>query len=144
MKKTHSAVVSEVIGVPVGAVWKALVDPALVKRYLFGTDMKADWKVGGNIVYSGEWQGKRYEDKGVILELKEGALLKTTYWSSMSGQPDLPENRSVVAYSLKAEAGGTRITIKQENIESAESAEHSAANWKGVLEGMKALLETKR
>src|SRR5512145_3004897 len=82
MKKTHSAVVSEVIGVPPSAVWKALVEPALVKRYLFGTNMEADWKIGGKIVYSGVWRGKPYEDKGVILELKEGERLKTTYWSS--------------------------------------------------------------
>ena len=141
MEKKHTATASVSISVPAAAAWKALVDPALVKKYLFGTDVRSSWKIGDAIVYSGEWQGKKYEDRGVILDLKEGKLLKSTYWSSMSGLPDLPENRNIVTYSLKEENGGTLVTVAQDNIASAESAEHSAANWKGVLEAMKSLLE---
>ena len=28
-------------------VWNALTDPAAIKRYMFGSDVTSDWKVGG-------------------------------------------------------------------------------------------------
>ena len=63
-------------------VWQALSDPAKVKQYLFGTNMSADWRVGGRIEYRGSWEGKEYVDGGTILELEPEKILKSTYWSS--------------------------------------------------------------
>ena len=53
------------IHTPVTEVWKALTEPALIKQYLFGTDTVTDWKKGSAIVYSGVYQGKSYQDKGL-------------------------------------------------------------------------------
>lgn len=141
MKNAHVAKASVFIGVPAEKAWKALVDPALVKRYLFGTDMKAEWKVGGKITYSGEWEGRKYQDKGVILELDEGKVFKSSYWSAMSGLPDLPENYNGVTYRLSEAKGGTIVSVEQDNVASAEAAEHSSSNWKAALGSMKAILE---
>ena len=47
---------------PISKVWKGLTDPALVKQYFFGTNLKSDWKVGSRITFSGEWDGKTYVD----------------------------------------------------------------------------------
>ena len=55
------------------AVWNALVDPAIIKQYMFGTTVTSDWKEGSPIVWKGEWQGKPYEDKGVILRMQPHA-----------------------------------------------------------------------
>src|SRR5689334_20196431 len=49
-------------------VWKALTDPALIKKYFFGTDAESDWKKGSPVRFRGEWEGKPYEDKGTVLE----------------------------------------------------------------------------
>ena len=122
-------------------VWEALTSPALIKQYLFGTDVETDWKVGSPIVYRGQWQGKTYEDKGVILALEPEKLLKSTYWSSMAGKPDAPENYQTVTYTLEPHGEETTLTLTQENAASAEDRDHSAQNWKMVLEGMKKLLE---
>src|SRR5437762_13678810 len=73
-------------------VWAALVSPAAIKRYMFETDVRSDWKEGSPITWSGEWQGKRYEDKGKILQLKPGRLLRYTHFSPLAGLPDAPEN----------------------------------------------------
>ena len=66
---------STLIAAPAGKVWDALVTPAAIKQYMFGTTVVSDWKEGNPIVWKGEWQGKRYEDKGVIQQLKPGRAL---------------------------------------------------------------------
>src|SRR5471030_2919380 len=96
---------------PATKVWKGLTDPAIVKQYFFGTDLKSDWKVGGPITFSGEWEGKAYKDGGIILEIDPPKLLKYTYWSSMSGTEDKPENYNNVTYELKEDNGVTALVI---------------------------------
>src|SRR6185436_11603150 len=131
-----------VIDSPVAKVWQAIVDPVMVKQYLFGTDMKVSaWEVGGKISYSGSWEGKPYEDKGTILEIIPEKKLVSTYWSSASGTEDKPENYMKVTYELIPEGDGTKMMITQENAPTQESADHSAANWESVLEAMKKLVE---
>jgi uncharacterized protein YndB with AHSA1/START domain len=130
------------INAPAQAVWQALTDPAMVKQYLFGTEMSvSEWQVGGQIRYRGVWQGKSYEDKGEILELIPEQKLVSTYYSSMSGKPDAPENYSRVSYELAPEVGGVKLTITQENNPTAESAQHSENNWRMVLQSVKQLVE---
>jgi hypothetical protein len=67
--------------------------------------------------------------------------LVSTFWSSLAGLPDVPENYKTVRYELSAEGGGTRLTITQDNNDTQEDANHSEQNWKMVLDGMKKLLE---
>jgi uncharacterized protein YndB with AHSA1/START domain len=59
-----------IINAPTSKVWDALVNPEMIKQYMFGTNAISDWKKGSPIVFKGEWQGKTYEDKGVILRLE--------------------------------------------------------------------------
>ena len=141
MKKTYTATASTVIHAPASKVWEAITNPALIKQYLFGTDVISDWKVGSPILYRGEWQGKPFEDKGQILEIEPEKRLVSTHWSPMSGVPDLPENYHKVTYQLSDTNGKTEVTILQDNNASEEEKAHSEANWKAVLEGMKKLLE---
>lgn len=122
-------------------VWRGLTDPAMVKDYFFGTDLKCDWKKGSPIVFSGEWDGKRYEDKGVIQEIEPEKYLAYTYWSSMSGTEDLPENYANVTYSLEEGSGTTTLTITQDNIKDEASKQHSEQNWQALMGELKKILE---
>lgn len=141
MAKGFTTQRSIVLAVPAARVWEALTRPEIVKQYMFGTNMSADWRVGGSITYAGEWEGKPYVDKGTILELKPGRLLSSTYLSSMSGKEDKPENYNTVTYSLSEKDGKTTLTVTQDNNPTQESAEHSAANWGQVLEAMRKIVE---
>jgi uncharacterized protein YndB with AHSA1/START domain len=129
------------INAPISKVWDALTKPELIKQYLFGTEVTTDWQVGSPITYKGTWEGKAYEDKGVVLENEPGKLLVSTFWSSLSGVPDLPENYQTVRYELSTEDGGTRLALTQDNNATREDSEHSEQNWNMVLEGLKKLLE---
>jgi uncharacterized protein YndB with AHSA1/START domain len=141
MKKTYTARQSIRIQAPAARVWQALTRPELVKQYLFGTDLTADWRVGGAITYRGQWEGKPYEDKGAVKMFEPERRLQTTYFSSLSGLEDKPENYNTVTYELSESDGGTTLTVTQDNNASQESAEHSAKNWAMVLEGLKKVLE---
>src|SRR5437870_1210110 len=125
------------------SVWNAITDPALVKEYLFGTKMTADWRVGGKITYRGTWEGKEYEDGGTILQIEPEKILRSTYWSSMSGTEDKPENYLTVTYTLEKKDNGTLLTVTQDNNKTEEGKEHSGNNWQMVLEKMKEVVEKK-
>lgn len=143
MKDSHVARASVEVSAGAEKVWRALTDPKLIKEYLFGTEAASDWKVGSPITYKGVWQGKAYEDKGTILEIVPNRVLKSTYWSGMSGLEDKPENYSTVTYELSESRGRTTVTVSQDNNPTRESADHSQANWTVVLKGLKDLLEKK-
>lgn len=130
-----------VINTPASKVWDALTNPSLIKQYLFGTEVTSEWKVGSSITYRGEWEGKPYEDKGEILQIEPEKLLVSTFWSSLAGLPDIPENYKTLYYKLSTEIGGTRLTLIQDNNANQEEADHSAQNWNTVLDGLKKLLE---
>jgi len=141
MNNTFTSKTSTTINAPASKVWDALIKPDLIKQYLFGTQITTDWQVGSPITYKGIWNGKTYEDKGRVLQIEIGKLLVSTFWSSLSGLPDVPANYKTVRYELTTESNGTRLTITQDNNDSQEEANHSEQNWIMVLDGIKKLLE---
>jgi uncharacterized protein YndB with AHSA1/START domain len=141
MKPTYISKASITIQAPAASVWNALTQPQLIQQYLFGTEVTTDWQVGSPITYKGMWEGRPYEDKGKVLQFEPGRLLVSTFWSSFSGLPDLPENYKTVRYELTPTDSGTRLTITQDNNDTQEEASHSEQNWNMVLDGLKKLLE---
>ncbi len=141
MDTKYVAQATIVINTHPSEVWDALTRPELIQQYLFGTRVTTDWRVGSPITYRGTWQGKDYEDKGKVLRNEPEKLLVSTFWSSLSGVPDVPENYKTVRYELSAEGGGTQLTITQDNNDNQEEADHSEQNWRMVLDGIKRLLE---
>jgi uncharacterized protein YndB with AHSA1/START domain len=130
-----------VIHAPPEKVWRALTEPALVGRVMFGAEVRSDWRQGSPITYRGEWQGKPYEDKGEILQITPERRLKTTHFSPLTGKPDKPENYHVVDIQLQEEGGTTRVTVAQSNNPTEDAAEHSAKNWELMLGNLKEVAE---
>lgn len=143
MDKGFIAKATVAIDAPATKVWEAIITPEIIKQYLFGTEVITDWKEGSSITYKGVWQGKSYEDKGKILQVIPEKLFKSTYWSSMSGTVDKPENYATVTYELREKNGQTELTLNQDNNLTEESKVHSEQNWKIVLSNLKKLLEGK-
>jgi uncharacterized protein YndB with AHSA1/START domain len=125
-------------------VWTALTDPAEIEKYMFGSHVVTDWRPGSSIVWEGEYEGKRYEDKGEIVEIKPARRLKVTHFSPLSGQEDVPENYHTLTYELEAAGAMTRMALSQDNNPTVEAAEHSKANWEKMLSGLKEVVETSK
>jgi len=141
MDKNLIAHASILINAPIGSVWNALVEPKTIKQYMFGSDVISDWRAGSPIVWKGEYQGKPYQDKGKILQIKSGRMIQYSHFSPLSGLPDEPGNYHTVTIELAEEADSTRISLEQDNNASKEEAEHSDKNWEMMLTAMKKLLE---
>jgi uncharacterized protein YndB with AHSA1/START domain len=131
------------IEVPIADVWDAIVNPEIVKEYMFGSTVVSDWKEGSTIVWKGVWQGKQYEDRGRILELEPRRLISYTHYSPLSGLPDVPDNYHTVTVSLSPRGKGTIVSLSQDNNLTPEARDHSSKNWGMMLDGLKRLLEEK-
>jgi uncharacterized protein YndB with AHSA1/START domain len=143
MKKNLIAETSITIDASTDAVWKAITTPALIKEYLMGTTAKSDWKEGSPISYEGEYEGKKYKDKGTIKKMEVGKTFQSTYWSSMGGKEDKPENYNLVTYNLsEVDDNKTHLTLTQDNVLSEKEKEHVTGNWKMVLKKLKEVAET--
>jgi uncharacterized protein YndB with AHSA1/START domain len=108
---------------------------------MFGTNVVSDWKEGSPIIWKGEWRGKKYEDKGVILKLKSRRLLQYSHFSPLSGLPDTQENYHTVTIELSSKGTQTRVSLSQDNNATEQEREHSEKNWKTMLTDLKKLLE---
>jgi len=129
------------IDAPKETVWRALVDPAAIKQYMFGTIVASEWREGAPITWKGEWKGKAYEDKGVILTLDRGRRLRYTHFSPLSGEPDRPENYHNVTIDLQEEDGHTHVSLAQDHNATEEARAHSEENWRMMLGGLKKYVE---
>ncbi|HXS37021.1 MAG TPA: SRPBCC family protein [Flavipsychrobacter sp.] len=129
------------INVASGKVWDALTNPDAVKKYMFGTTISSEWKKGSPITWKGEWNGKPYEDKGVILDIKPGKMIQYSHFSPLSGQPDIPENYHTVTVELTPEENKTQINLSQDNNPNEQAREHSEKNWEMMLQSLKKFLE---
>jgi len=122
-------------------VWDAFKKPEIIKQYMFGTDVLSDWKEGSSIVWKDEWQGRRYEDKGVILKLVPMNLIQYSHFSPLLGLPDKPENYHIVTIELSREGKVTIVSLTQDNNDTEEAKRHSEQNWTMMLQELKKLLE---
>jgi uncharacterized protein YndB with AHSA1/START domain len=129
------------IHAPRSKVWRALTDPDQIQKYMFGSRVETDWKPGSRITWKGEYEGKKYEDKGEILEVVEERRLKVTHFSPLSGKEDAPENYHTLLYELKENDGKTHVSLSQDNNPSEEAAEHSRENWEKMLSALKEIVE---
>lgn len=122
-------------------VWNALVTPESIKQYMFGTNVVSDWREGSPLIWKGEWQGKPYEDKGTILQFKQGQKIQYSHFSPLSGVPDKPENYHVVTVELSANGNQTRVSLSQDNNANEEERKDSEKNWEMMLTGLKKFVE---
>jgi len=132
------------VAAPRRAVWRVLTSNGSRPEILFGAQVASDWRLGSTITWSGEFEGRAFEDHGRIIELEdrqEPWRIVLTHFSPLSGLPDEPENYHTLRFELDEVPGGTRVTLDQDNNPTREAAEHSQANWARMLHGVKTVAE---
>ena len=123
-------------------IWNVLTNPKKVKIYLYGTKIKTDWKIGSPISFEGEYQGKKYQDKGIIIDNQPLQTITYSYWSSFSGLEDKTENYSIICYKLKKQGEGIYIfTWHQQGFVSEDGKCHTKQGLIEMLKEIKRLAE---
>lgn len=132
----YIAVVSTIIHHPIDRVWKALIDPQEIQRYMMGARVNTDWKEGSPITWSGEWEGRRYVDNGTVLVVREPDLLKYTHTTGPSG--DGAEH--TVTVELKEVAGITHMRLCQDGNKTEVQRDAAQEKWGRMLDQLKVML----
>jgi uncharacterized protein YndB with AHSA1/START domain len=129
------------INAPADKVWEALINPDLIKKYMFGTTVTSEFKTGSTITWKGEWKGKAYEDKGEILRIAPEKELQYSHFSPLSGLEDKPENYHIVTIELMGTDNETVVRLTQDHNANEEEKENSQKNWMNMLGALKNLLQ---
>ncbi len=116
---------------------------------MYGAETVSNWKKGSAIVWKGEWEGMKYEDKGVILTIEPGYTLRYSHFSTLAGVPDVPENYHTVTYTLSNEEDyaflneedQTFISLTQDNNANKKALRNSQKMWEILLTDLKKILE---
>jgi uncharacterized protein YndB with AHSA1/START domain len=144
MDKKLIATAAVSVNASTAEVWDALVNPKAIKQYMFGADVVSHWREGSTITWKGEWEGKSYEDKGVILQFKPERMIQYTHFSPLSGLPDQPDNYHTVTIKLSGEGNHTHVSLAQDNNKTEQAREHSEKNWAMMLAALQKFVEQQR
>jgi uncharacterized protein YndB with AHSA1/START domain len=137
----HTATAQVEVSAGPDRVWAALTDPDQVAAYMGGSRVETTWEVGSPVTWSGEYDGRSFQDKGEVLVHDEPETLSVTHYSPLMGAPDEPESYHTLVYSLTPIDAGTRLELTQDGCDSEEQAEQFSQSWQGMLDGLKALVE---
>jgi uncharacterized protein YndB with AHSA1/START domain len=129
------------INAPSSEIWEALVKPEIAKEYFFGAEIVTDWKVGSSIKFKGEFNGNKYEEKGVLINVEPNSQLQYSHWSHFDGLPDEPENYRTWTFDITEKNRTTLLTISEDNIPSEKQRSRSDEFWNEALLKIKRLVE---
>jgi uncharacterized protein YndB with AHSA1/START domain len=121
--------------------WKALVNPEIVEKYMLGSKQLSDWRKGSSIIWKKDFNGRKFEDKGEILEITPRKSLKYTHYSPASGRPDATENYQTVSVTLKENANGALVELTSDNNASENEKAMTEHIWAYYLQGLKLIMD---
>ena len=136
--------IDDVIEANTSDVWDAVTHKTGVM--FMGADVKTDRHEGHGITFSGEWKGKRFEDKGEVQTFDPGKRLAFTHFSPSTGKQDSPENYNLVSIELEPQGQQTRVRLTQSINDKADRPDDATVaefekNWKMMLSNLKKEVE---
>ena len=142
MEREHVSRASIAIEASSADVWDALVNPATASKYFFGAKVHSDWKEGGPITFTGEFNGNSYHEKGTILQCRPERLLQYSHWSDLEQLPDLPENYRNWTFRIESGSAGVVLSVTEDNIPDETRRARSDEFWSGVLATIREIVES--
>jgi uncharacterized protein YndB with AHSA1/START domain len=130
------------INAPASKVWTVLTNPDFIPVWMSESELKitSAWVVGGSLIFESNVNGK-HEYKGVILQMEPEKVFRYSSWSKISRLPDVPENYSVIEFSLTAHENQTKLSLTHRNLIAKAAVEHADFYWNGTLEIIRQLCE---
>lgn len=123
-------------------IWRALTEPQMLKQWMGPSDAfrvavaEADLREDGRYrIVMVSPDGQEHDVSGVYREIVPNKKLVYTWaWKST------PERESLVTIELRAEDGGTRFTLRHEQLADEESRDHHKQGWNGCLDRLGRLM----
>jgi uncharacterized protein YndB with AHSA1/START domain len=124
-------------------VWQALTEPEKITQWMGGALVESKWEIGSDITFTGRLPNfnKPYRDRGTVLAMEREKFLQYSHWSELSRLPDLPQNRTIITFSLDGMDEKTRLSVRHENFDSEDAYKHANFFWGIALNTLKKLLE---
>ena len=124
-------------------VWRTLTETDRIVKWMDGAQVESTWEPGSEIMFRGTMPNfnRKYRDRGTVLAVRPEQLLQYSHWSEMTRRPDLPQNRTVITFTLEPLAEKTRLTLRQEHFHSDVEYKHANFFWGVALYMIKKLLE---
>jgi uncharacterized protein YndB with AHSA1/START domain len=128
------------------AVWNALTKPELTRKYMFGSEVASDWRVGSPIIWKGMADGKeRVFVKGEVKNIEPERLLEYTVFDPNAGLEDTPSNYTTVRCELSSSGEHTTVSVVQGDFVAIADGEKrytdTLGGWELVLYGLKKVVE---
>ena len=124
-----------------GTVWAALTDPVLVKRWQYASELTTEWRVGGSIRFSNEYEGQSFEQWGTVLSFEAPRRLSYSLFAPRPGLEDVLENYFTMTYELDELDGATVLSIIQEDPRESDLEQADVDEESPVLVALKSLVE---
>ena len=130
------------ISASIQRVWNVITKPEFVKLWQYGSELLTDWKVGSEIRFKTEWEGKTLEQWGKVLDVQQNKLVKYTLFAPRPGLEDKPENYFEMSYVLTPENGQTKLEIIQNDNRPEAVQEEPQGEENPILQGLKRIAES--
>lgn len=121
--------------------WAALTDPVLVRQWQYASELTTEWRVGGSIRFSSEYEGQTFEQWGTVLAFEAPRRLSYTLFAPRPGLEDVPENYFTMTYELDDLDGSTVLSIIQKDPRAESLDDDDAQGDNPVLVALKTLVE---
>lgn len=133
-------------------VWDAIMDPHAGETWR-NAHFRTDWQIGAPIAIEAEIGAKRYRDRGRVIRVEPPMLLAYSYWSQVSGLPDVPQSYATITMALAADGSDTVLTVTQQvppspvrrgngwEIGAESGVKHVAFYWRMTLPRLKRAVE---
>lgn len=130
------------INAPKQKVWDTVTKAEFVKLWQYGSELLTTWETGSDIKFRTEWEGKVFEQRGKVLELRPTEIVKYSLFAPTPGLEDKPENYFIMSYILTEDGIQTKLEIIQEDNRPNAVQEEPQGEENPVLKSLKDLAET--
>lgn len=125
-------------------VWEALTHPKMTKQYLYNCEVESDWTPGSSLRWIGNYQGRDVNEKGKILEIIPGRLIKYSGFDRLV-EGDLSRDGDIyITHEIVPQGNRTKLLTTLEHFEGDETrAEYAAQQWDfEILPKLQSIVET--
>ena len=126
-------------------VWHVLTTPGMIPQWMSDEELTVSLEghAGGAIVIRGLLHGMPFENHGTVRAFEPEKSFAYSYWSTLSASrlADVPDNHTLVSFTLAPADGGTLLTLTLSDFAEPAIRPHANLYWGPTLQILKAVCE---